>query len=137
MGHRTRRVGEYLIIMQKPPTLTEGAWQSDNIPDVVIEQVERIGNGHPKPVNLRARLIEAVTDPRQRGVRPDGRQLFRDDRRPPGRTPIPRLRHRKRIVTGQKGKIAERGPEGGWVHITRSATGCPGIPNVAHLARVE
>ena len=63
MGYRTRRVGEYLLIMQKPPTLAEGGWQSDNIPDVVTEKVKRIGNVHPKPVKLQARLIEAVTSP--------------------------------------------------------------------------
>ena len=63
MGYRTRRVAEYLLILQKPPTLAEGVWQSDDIPDVVTEKVKRIGNVHPKPVNLQARLIEAVTNP--------------------------------------------------------------------------
>ena len=63
MGYRTRRVGEYLLILQKPPTRAEGVWRSDDIPDVVTEKVERMGNVHPKPVNLQARLIEAVTDP--------------------------------------------------------------------------
>ena len=63
MGYRTRRVGEYLLIMQKPPKRAEGVWQSDDIPDVVTEKVERIGNVHPKPVNLQARLIEVVTAP--------------------------------------------------------------------------
>ena len=29
----------------------------------MTEKVERIGNVHPKPVNLQARLIEAVTVP--------------------------------------------------------------------------
>ena len=63
MGYRTRRVGEYLLILQKPPKRAKGVWQSHDIPDVVTEKVERIGNVHPKPVNLQARLIEAVTDP--------------------------------------------------------------------------
>ena len=63
MGYRTRRVGEYLLIMQKPPKRAEGVWQSDDIPDVVTEKVERVGNVHPKPVDLQARLIEAVTNP--------------------------------------------------------------------------
>ena len=61
MGYRTRRVGEYLLILQKPPTRAEGVWNCDDIPDVVTEKVKRIGNVHPKPVNLQARLIEAVT----------------------------------------------------------------------------
>ena len=63
MGYRTRRVGEYLLILQKPPKRAKGVWQSHDIPDVVTEKVGRIGNIHPKPVNLQARLIEAVTDP--------------------------------------------------------------------------
>ena len=63
MGYRTRRVGEYLLILQKPPKRAKGVWQSHDIPDVVTEKVERIGNVHPKPVNLQARLIVAVTDP--------------------------------------------------------------------------
>ena len=63
MGYRTRRVGEYLLILQKPPKRAKGVWQRHDIPDVVTEKVERIGGAHPKPVNLQARLIEAVTDP--------------------------------------------------------------------------
>ena len=63
MGYRTRRVGEYLLILQKPPIRTKGVWQRDDIPDVVTEKVERIGGVHPKPVNLQACLIDAVTDP--------------------------------------------------------------------------
>ena len=61
MGYRTRRVGEYLLILQKPPTRAEGVWNRDDIPDAWTEKVERISNVHPKPVNLQARLIKAVT----------------------------------------------------------------------------
>ena len=63
MGYRTRRVAEYLLILQKPPIRVGAGWQSDDIPDVVTEKVEHIRSVHPKPVNLQARLIEAVTDP--------------------------------------------------------------------------
>ena len=63
MGYRTRRFAEYLFILQKPPTQVGAGWQCDDIPDVVTEKVKRIGNVHPKPVNLQARLIAAVTDP--------------------------------------------------------------------------
>ena len=62
MGYRTRRYAEYLMIAQKPPKRAKGVWQRHDIPDVVTEKVERIGNVHPKPVNLQADLIEAVTD---------------------------------------------------------------------------
>ena len=63
MGYRTRRVAEYLLILQKPPTRVGPGWQHDDIPDVVTEKVQRLKNVHPKPVNLQARLIAAVTDP--------------------------------------------------------------------------
>ena len=63
MGYRTRRVAEYLLILQKPPTQVSPGWQRDDIPDVVTEKVKRVASVHPKPVHLQARLIEAVTDP--------------------------------------------------------------------------
>lgn len=63
MGYRTRRSGEYLLILQKAPRRAKGVWQRHDIPDVWTEKVERLGNVHPKPVNLQARLIDAVTDP--------------------------------------------------------------------------
>ena len=63
MGYRTRRVTEHMVILQKPPTRINAGWQQDDIPDVITEKVKRIGNVHPKPVNLQARLIKAVTDP--------------------------------------------------------------------------
>ena len=63
MGYRTRRVGEHLLILQKPPKRAKGVWQRHDIPDVWTEKVERLGNVHPKPVNLQSRLIDAVTAP--------------------------------------------------------------------------
>ena len=63
MGYRTRRMAEYLLILQRPPTRVGTGWQGDDIPDVVTEKVKRVQNVHPKPVNLQSRLIEAVTDP--------------------------------------------------------------------------
>ena len=63
MGYRTQRVSEYPLILQKPPTRIGAGWQRYDIPDVVTEKVERIGNAHPKPVNFQVCLIEAVTQP--------------------------------------------------------------------------
>ena len=63
MGYRTRRYAEYLLILQKPPRRAKGVWQLHDIPDVWTEPVARIRQVHPKPINLQARLIEAVTDP--------------------------------------------------------------------------
>ena len=64
MGYRTRRVSEYLVILQKLPTRAKGIWSIHNIPDVWEEKVIT-SNGnhtHSKPVGLQERLIEAVTN---------------------------------------------------------------------------
>ena len=63
MGYRTRRVAEYLLVLQKSPQVAEGVWRKDDVPDVWREPVARQGAVHPKPVGLQAALIEAVTDP--------------------------------------------------------------------------
>ena len=63
MGYRTRRYAEYLIIAQKFPKRAKGVWQRHDIPDVWTEVVSKRGGVHPKPVNLQAALIEAVTNP--------------------------------------------------------------------------
>lgn len=63
MGYRTRRQAEYLIICQKPPKRAKGVWQRHNIPDVWNELAPKERHAHPKPVELQAALIEAVTDP--------------------------------------------------------------------------
>ena len=63
MGYRTRRHCEYLLIMQKPPKRAKGVWQKHDIPDVWTETVSRGKATHPKPINLQAALIEAVTNP--------------------------------------------------------------------------
>ena len=64
MGYRTRRYSEYLLILQKPPKRAKGVWQRHDIPDVWTETAApRHCSIHPKPVNLQAALIEAVTDP--------------------------------------------------------------------------
>ncbi len=62
MGYRTRRTGEYLIVLQKEPRKAKGVWKVHNIPDVYKEKVPN-GNGvHPKPVGLQGELIEAVSN---------------------------------------------------------------------------
>lgn len=64
MGYRTRRYSEYLLILQKPPKRAKGVWQRHDIPDVWTETAApRHCSIHPKPINLQAALIEAVTDP--------------------------------------------------------------------------
>ena len=63
MGYRTRRTAEHLIVMQKLPKRAKGVWQSHDIPDVWRERVTRNGHTHTKPIELQARLIEAVSNP--------------------------------------------------------------------------
>lgn len=61
MGYRTRRQGEYLMIIQKPPTRAKDVWSDHGIPDVWKEKFSRSGHPHAKPKELQRRLIEAVT----------------------------------------------------------------------------
>ena len=61
MGYRTRRQSEYLIVLQKKPKRVKGIWHLHNIPDVWKEKVQRNSHTHSKPVQLQAKLIEAMT----------------------------------------------------------------------------
>lgn len=60
MGYRTRRQGEYLIVLQKAPQLAKATWTLHNIPDVWNEKVSKI-HPHSKPVELQKQLILATT----------------------------------------------------------------------------
>ncbi len=63
MGYRTRRVCEYLVVMQRQPRRAKGVWKLHDIRDMWSEKVP-VGKGvHPKPVRLQTRLIEAVSHP--------------------------------------------------------------------------
>ena len=65
MGYRTRRASEYLIVLQKAPRKAKGVWKVHTIPDVWSEAVPNRSRlrVHPKPVELQAALIEAVSNP--------------------------------------------------------------------------
>ena len=64
MGYRSRRFGEHLVIMQKPPKRAKGVWHIHDIPDVWTEKIENgeRNHTHAKPLGLQKRLIEAVTN---------------------------------------------------------------------------
>lgn len=62
MGYRTRRYGEYLLILQKQPIRAKGVWQIHNIPDVWAEKVDSQSHAHAKPLELQKALILAVTN---------------------------------------------------------------------------
>jgi DNA modification methylase len=63
MGKRSRRRGDYLVALQKPPIIAKN-WRDHGIPSRWIEKIERRGSHpHIKPAGLIERLIGAVTLP--------------------------------------------------------------------------
>ena len=62
MGYRTRRTSEHCVVLQKAPLRAKGIWKSHDIPDVWDEKLQ-VKFTHAKPLNLQARLIEALTHP--------------------------------------------------------------------------
>jgi len=69
MGYRSRRVSEYLVVMQKAPRRAKGVWALHDIPDVWDEKVTNDGP-HAKPIGLQSRLIEALTNTRDMVIDP-------------------------------------------------------------------
>jgi site-specific DNA-methyltransferase (adenine-specific) len=62
MGKRTRRRGDYLLILQKPP-IHARTWCDHSIPNRWAEKVDRKIHPHIKPIGLIRRLITATTQP--------------------------------------------------------------------------
>jgi site-specific DNA-methyltransferase (adenine-specific) len=62
MGKRTRRRGDYLLVLQKPP-ISARTWRDHGIPNRWPEKVDRNVHPHVKPIGLITRLIAAVTEP--------------------------------------------------------------------------
>jgi site-specific DNA-methyltransferase (adenine-specific) len=63
MGYRTRRMSEYCLVIQNAPLRAKGVWLVHDIPDVIEERLQTKFT-HAKPVQLQARLIEALTNTR-------------------------------------------------------------------------
>jgi site-specific DNA-methyltransferase (adenine-specific) len=63
MGYRTRRRGDYLLVLQKEPLRAKGTWNDHGIPSRWPEKVDRKTHPHAKPSGLIARLIGATTQP--------------------------------------------------------------------------
>ena len=61
MGYRTRRRGEYCVVLQKKPRRAKGAWKVHDIPDVVGESASQREHPHAKPVELQGALMAAVS----------------------------------------------------------------------------
>jgi len=62
IGKRTRRRGDYLLVLQKPP-ISARTWRDHGIPNRWPEKVDRNVHPHVKPIGLITRLIAAVTEP--------------------------------------------------------------------------
>jgi site-specific DNA-methyltransferase (adenine-specific) len=63
MGKRSRRRGDYLLVLQRPPLRAKATWRDHSIPNRWPEKVDRSIHPHIKPVELIARLIAATTHP--------------------------------------------------------------------------
>jgi site-specific DNA-methyltransferase (adenine-specific) len=63
MGKRSRRRGDYLIVLQKPPIRAGSTWRDHGIPSRWAEKVDRSIHPHVKPARLIERLIAATTKP--------------------------------------------------------------------------
>jgi site-specific DNA-methyltransferase (adenine-specific) len=62
MGKRSRRRGDYLLVLQRPPVIAKN-WRDHSIPSRWIEKVDRKLHPHIKPIGLIERLIAATTLP--------------------------------------------------------------------------
>jgi site-specific DNA-methyltransferase (adenine-specific) len=62
-GYRTRRRGDYLLVLQKPPLRAKATWRDRGIPSRWAEKVDRKLHPHIKPIGLITRLIAATTQP--------------------------------------------------------------------------
>jgi site-specific DNA-methyltransferase (adenine-specific) len=62
-GYRSRRRGDYLLVLQKPPLRAKATWRDHAIPNRWPEKVDRGLHPHVKPIGLITRLIGAVTAP--------------------------------------------------------------------------
>jgi site-specific DNA-methyltransferase (adenine-specific) len=62
MGKRSRRRGDYLLVLQKPPVRCGDTWTDHGIASRWAEKVERSKvHPHIKPIGLITRLIAATT----------------------------------------------------------------------------
>lgn len=61
MGRRARCVSEYLVIVQKEPTLAKGVWIDHRLPDCWAEDRNPARHPHAKPHVLTERIIRACT----------------------------------------------------------------------------
>jgi site-specific DNA-methyltransferase (adenine-specific) len=61
MGRRARCCSEYLLVVQKRPTLAKNVWTDNAIRDSWAESTDTSAHPHAKPIALIERLIRATT----------------------------------------------------------------------------
>jgi len=96
-GYRSRRRGDYLLVLQKPPLAAKSTWHDHGIPSRWPEKVNRTVHPHIKPIGLITRLIAATTQPGDMVIDPAagsfavmhaahdlGRNFIGCDLKPPG-----------------------------------------------------
>jgi site-specific DNA-methyltransferase (adenine-specific) len=69
-GYRSRRRGDYLLVLQKPPIAAKKTWRDHGIPSRWPEKIDRKLHPHVKPAGLTTRLIGAITQPGELVVDP-------------------------------------------------------------------
>jgi site-specific DNA-methyltransferase (adenine-specific) len=69
-GYRSRRRGDYLLVLQKPPLVAKATWRDHGIPNRWPEKIERGIHPDLKPFGLINRLIGAITKPGELVVDP-------------------------------------------------------------------
>jgi site-specific DNA-methyltransferase (adenine-specific) len=69
-GYRSRRRGDYVAVLQKPPIAAKKTWRDHSISSRWPEKVDRTIHPHVKPIELIRRLIGAVTKPGELVVDP-------------------------------------------------------------------
>jgi site-specific DNA-methyltransferase (adenine-specific) len=69
-GYRSRRRGDYLLVLQKPPKRAKATWRDHGICNRWPEKITRRIHPHMKPSGLISRLIGAVTRPGELVVDP-------------------------------------------------------------------
>jgi site-specific DNA-methyltransferase (adenine-specific) len=62
-GYRSRRRGDYLLVLQKPSLAAKSTWHDHGIANRWPEKVNRSIHPHIKPIGLITRLIGAITQP--------------------------------------------------------------------------
>jgi site-specific DNA-methyltransferase (adenine-specific) len=62
-GKRSRRCGDYVIVLQKKPIRARATWRDRAIRSRWAEKVDRHLHPHIKPIGLITRLIAATTEP--------------------------------------------------------------------------